>query len=131
MADNAFSRSCRLLTASDYKTVFDKSQLKVSNRSFLVLATINNLPTPRMGLVIAKKNVGKAVHRNRIKRLIRQSFRTQKSTLDNLDLVVLARKDADKLENQAITDQLNQLWQDLAKKLTRMPSVANNQSTNS
>lgn len=125
MADNAFSQSCRLLTASDYKTVFDKSQLKVSNRYFLVLATINNLPTPRMGLVIAKKNVGKAVQRNRIKRLIRQSFRTQKSTLDNLDLVVLARKDADKLENQAIADQLTQLWQDLAKKLTRVPSLAN------
>jgi ribonuclease P protein component len=124
VADNAFSRSCRLLTASDYKTVFDKSQLKVSNRYFLVLATNNSLPTPRVGLVIAKKNVGKAVHRNRIKRLIRQSFRTQKSTLNNLDLVVLARKDADKLENQAIVDQLNQLWQDLAKKQARVSSTA-------
>jgi ribonuclease P protein component len=89
-----------------------------------VLATINSLPTPRVGLVIAKKNVGKAVQRNRIKRLIRQSFRTQKPTLNNLDLVVLARKDADKLENQAIVDQLNQLWQDLAKKLTRVSSTA-------
>ncbi|MFT6094190.1 MAG: ribonuclease P protein component [Pseudohongiellaceae bacterium] len=77
-----------------------------------------------MGLVIAKKNVGKAVQRNRIKRLIRQSFRTLKPTLNNLDLVVLARKDADKLENQAIVDQLNQLWQDLAKKLTRVSSTA-------
>jgi ribonuclease P protein component len=77
-----------------------------------------------VGLVIAKKNVGKAVQRNRIKRLIRQSFRTQKPTLNNLDLVVLARKDADKLENQAIVDQLNQLWQDLAKKLTRVSSTA-------
>jgi ribonuclease P protein component len=76
-------------------------------------------------LVIAKKNVGKAVHRNRIKRLIRQSFRTQKSTLDKLDLVVLARKDADKLENQAIAIQLAQLWQDLAKKLARIPSSVN------
>lgn len=124
MADNAFSQSCRLLTASDYKNVFDKSQLKVSSRYFLVLATTNSLPTPRVGLVIAKKNVGKAVHRNRIKRLIRQSFRTQKSTLNNLDLVVLARKDADKLENQAVVDQLSQLWQDLAKKLDRMSSTA-------
>jgi ribonuclease P protein component len=77
-----------------------------------------------VGLVIAKKNVGKAVQRNRIKRLIRQSFRTLKPTLNNLDLVVLARKDADKLENQAIVDQLNQLWQDLAKKLTRVSSTA-------
>jgi ribonuclease P protein component len=125
VADTAFSQSCRLLTASDYKNVFDKSQLKVSNRYFLVLATTNSLPTPRIGLVIAKKNVGKAVHRNRIKRLIRQSFRTQKSTLDKLDLVVLARKDADKLENQAIAIQLTQLWQDLARKLARVPSSVN------
>jgi|TARA_B110000971_G_scaffold179107_1_gene185292 ribonuclease P protein component len=90
-----------------------------------VLATTNGLPTPRIGLVIAKKNVSKAVHRNRIKRLIRQSFRTQKSTLDKLDLVVLARKDADKLENQAIAIQLTQLWKDLAKKLAHVPSSVN------
>ncbi|MFK7863401.1 MAG: ribonuclease P protein component [Pseudohongiellaceae bacterium] len=120
MADNGFKRSCRLLNASDYKNVFDKSQLKVSNKSFLVLACVNNQQEPRLGLVVAKKNVNKAVHRNRIKRNIRQSFRCNKDVLRNLDLVVLARKDADKLDGCAAAIQLDQLWKDLARKLTRL-----------
>lgn len=125
MADNVFPRSCRLISASDYKNVFDKSQLKVSNRAFLVLACTNNSQEPRLGLVIAKKNVNKAVQRNRLKRLIRASFRTQKGLLENLDLVVLARKDADKLEGRAVALQLTQLWQDLAKKISRLPPLTN------
>lgn len=125
MADNVFPRSCRLISASDYKHVFDNSQLKVSNKSFLVLACTNSLHRPRLGLVVAKKNVNKAVARNRLKRLIRVSFRTQKGVLENLDLVVLARKDADKLEGRAIALQLTQLWQDLARKLSRLPPIVN------
>lgn len=125
MADNDFKRSCRLLNASDYKNVFDNSQLKVSNKSFLVLACINTLQEPRVGLVISKKNVNKAVQRNRLKRHIRQSFRCNKHLLRNLDLVVLARKDADKLEGSAVVIQLSQLWQDLVRKRTRLATPVN------
>lgn len=126
MAHSSFPRTCRLLTAQDYKSVFDSSEFKVSSRYFLVLATISTLSTARLGLIIAKKNVAKAVQRNRLKRQIRQSFRTSKASLNNLDLVVLARKDADKLENSAAAEQLNKLLSDLSVKLIRKQNAAQN-----
>ena len=117
MADSSFSKTSRLLTAADFKAVFIKAQLKVSCRYFLMLAIKNNSSKPRLGLVIAKKNVPKAVHRNRIKRLMRESFRLNPGLVERLDLVVLARKDADKLDNSLIRAKLEKLITDISNKL--------------
>lgn len=117
IADSSFSKNSRLLNAADYKAVFANSQFKVSCRQFLILATLNSGPKPRLGLVIAKKNVPKAVQRNRIKRQIRESFRHNSELLNNLDLVVLARKDADKLDNQVLSQKIRDLLKDLNSKL--------------
>jgi ribonuclease P protein component len=117
VADSSFSKTSRLLTAADFKAVFTKAQLKVSCRYFLMLAIKNNSSKPRLGLVIAKKNVPKAVHRNRIKRLMRESFRLNPGLVERLDLVVLARKDADKLDNSLIRAKLEKLITDISNKL--------------
>jgi len=82
-----------------------------------MLAIKNNSSKPRLGLVIAKKNVPKAVHRNRIKRLMRESFRLNPGLVERLDLVVLARKDADKLDNSLIRAKLEKLITDISNKL--------------
>ena len=116
MADHGFARASRLLNASDYSTVFNNTQFKVSCRYFLVLAKRNENPNSRLGLVVAKKNISTAVQRNRIKRLIRNSFRQQPISRAGLDLVVLVRKGADNLPNQKITSALTHLWQDALAK---------------
>jgi ribonuclease P protein component len=119
LTDNTFPRSCRLLTAADYKAVFDGAELKVSSKYFLILARVTTPHSARVGLIIAKKNVKKAVQRNRLKRQIRQAFRVNKDLLEHLDLVVLAKKDADKLSNPAVASQLTHLWNDMSAKLAR------------
>ncbi|MBL4580416.1 MAG: ribonuclease P protein component [Gammaproteobacteria bacterium] len=119
MAELGFPKTSRLLNAADYKAVFSNAQFKVSCRHFLVLANCNSGSNARMGLVIAKKNVALAVQRNRIKRQLRDTFRHNKKLLDKLDLVVLARKDADKLDNKELIDTINSLWQDLHSKIKR------------
>jgi len=111
-----FPKNNRLLNAADYKTVFDNARFKVSCQEILVLAVANTQPFPRLGLVIAKKNVAKAVQRNRLKRLLRNSFRLNNEQLSGLDIVVLIRKNADTLDNQQITDKIQQLWCDLKAK---------------
>jgi len=73
-------------------------------------------------VVIAKKNVAKAVQRNRIKRHIRECFRQQK-ILPGLDIVVLARKDADTLDNQNLRRSLTALLSDLSTKLTKLQKL--------
>jgi len=48
---------------------------------------------PRLGLVIAKRFLPLAVQRNRVKRLIREGFRSASSELPAVDIIVrLARK---------------------------------------
>ena len=115
MADYSFPKQNRLLNAADYKAVFSNAQFKVSCRYFLILAIKNNWMHSRLGLVIAKKNVAKAVHRNRVKRIVREFFRHHSAQDPGLDLVVLTRKDVDTLQNSQISARLATLWADLNK----------------
>ena len=118
MSGFGYSKRSRLLNAEDYTAVFNRNQIKVANRYFLILALQRSDNDPRLGTVVAKKNIATAVQRNRIKRLIRESFRHQQSSLQNLDLVVLVRKGTDKLANAEISNSLKHLWQDLDKKVS-------------
>jgi ribonuclease P protein component len=88
----SFQRELRLLNAKDFSRVFDQA-FKVHNQAFTLLARKNDLHHPRLGLVIAKKNLKFAHQRNRIKRLLREGFRLQQASLDSYDLVILTRRD--------------------------------------
>ena len=79
----------------------------------------------RLGLVVSKKNISKAVERNRVKRVIRESFRKNKSQIPNLDVVVLIRKGIDVLPNAVISSKMNSLWNDLCAKSAEQPNRAN------
>ena len=116
MLNSSFNKSLRLLDANAYKTVFDDAQLKVSKQQVLYLARNNGTTTPRLGVVIAKKNVRLATQRNRIKRILRESFRLQQHCLGGIDTVVLARGGLDRLDNAALHALFNQLWQQLYQK---------------
>lgn len=117
--DHGFDKSLRLLNAGDYQAVFDQSRLKVSTAELLFLAHSNGLDHPRLGLVIAKKNVRLAVQRNRIKRIVRETFRMQQEHLTGIDVIVLARRGADKLDNQTLHSTCKQLWQQLEKRAAK------------
>lgn len=54
----------------------------------------NGLPLTRLGLAITIRGIG-AVHRNRVKRVLREIFRLRRADLPTgLDLVVVARDPA-------------------------------------
>ncbi|WP_221774916.1 ribonuclease P protein component, partial [Citrobacter braakii] len=71
--------------------VFDSPTGKVPVKNLLILARENGLDHPRLGLVIGKKSVKLAVQRNRLKRLMRDSFRLNQKMLAGLDIVIVAR----------------------------------------
>lgn len=112
----SFGKSSRLLDAKAYKSVFDDATYKISQREILVLARPNDKATPRLGLVIAKKNAKHASQRNRIKRIARESFRLQQDQMHGVDAVVLARRGLDKLDNIALHRVFDRLWQQLRYK---------------
>lgn len=61
-------------------------------------------------MAIARKKVRRAVDRNRIKRIVRESFRHRRQQLHGLDVVVLARPDAATASNADLSKALDGLW---------------------
>ncbi|TAN52911.1 MAG: ribonuclease P protein component [Methylococcaceae bacterium] len=109
MRQHRFTRSDRLLNARDYSNVFANAS-RASNRYFTILRRSNGLAHPRLGLVVAKKNIKKAVQRNRVKRAIRESFRLNKPALPKQDFVVLVKASA----ADADSKMLRIAWEKLA-----------------
>ncbi|PKM29827.1 MAG: ribonuclease P protein component [Gammaproteobacteria bacterium HGW-Gammaproteobacteria-11] len=119
--DTGYGRECRLLTPSQFKTVFDGATRKASGPLVLLLARPNSTDQPRLGLVIAKKSVRHAVDRNKIKRIARESFRLNKQLLTDLDIVVLARKGLGDLDSAALHELFAGMWRRLAKATDKPP----------
>jgi ribonuclease P protein component len=65
---------------------------------------------------VGKKNVATAIGRNRVKRAVREVFRTTALPVA-VDIVFLARKDADKLSSFEMTTLLQQSWARLSARL--------------
>jgi ribonuclease P protein component len=81
-----------------------------------VLARINGLEHARLGLAVSKKKLKRAVDRNRLKRVIRESFRSHQTMLTGLDLVVVNRG-ADMSDNNGYyLASLSLHWQRLTKR---------------
>jgi ribonuclease P protein component len=78
-----------------------------------VLATPNSRNKPRLGLVISRKAAGSAVARNRIKRLVRESFRHWQTQLGSLDVVVIGRAGIAKQANRDLAQSLEKIWKRL------------------
>ena len=109
-----YPRDRRLLTAAQYQRVFKHCQYKASDRWITVLAVANGLECARLGTVVSIKAAGNAVRRNRIKRLIRESFRLQQELLAGHDLVVLVRPGISARSNPQINRTLDSHWRTIA-----------------
>ena len=110
-----FSREKRLLTPRHFKAVFDSPSGKVPGKSLLLLARENGLDHPRLGLVIGKKAVKLSVQRNRLKRLMRDSFRRNQEILAGWDIVIVARKGLGDIENPELHQHFGKIWKRLAR----------------
>ena len=115
------NRDLKLLNAENYKFVFSDSQ-RFGNRCLTVLARTNNLDHPRLGLAISKKCAKRAVDRNRIKRLFRESFRLNQHRLPNVDIVAMCKPSILSLDNAEMQRQIETQWRFMRKKF---PALSN------
>ncbi len=72
---------------------------------------------PRLGLVVTKR-LGKAVQRNRVKRLLREFFRRHRTQLPAVDLVIMAKKGAAALGYHQVEEELGRLLLARARNIT-------------
>lgn len=111
-----FPREARLLNSKQYQSVFDRVDHKVSNKNLLLLSSINGLIISRLGLIISKKKLKRAVDRNRVKRIARESFRFKQSHMIGLDILVLSRNDLASLSNRELRNMFDHLWLKIIQK---------------
>lgn len=116
-----FTPALRFHRPGEFQAVFDGAAFKVGEAGFLLLAKPNALPHPRLGLVVAKKKIRLAVNRNRIKRIVRDSFRLHQHDLPSLDIIFLVRQDLSTVANDEFHKQLLNAWKRLQRK-ARPPS---------
>lgn len=77
----------RLVNKADFDRVFADNQ-RARTDYVMVMARPNQAGFPRLGMVIAKRLLARAVDRNRVKRCVRESFRQALPTLPACDFVV-------------------------------------------
>ncbi len=113
MGNTKYPRELRLLTPTHFENVF-KNAIPAVSPSITLLGRQNNLKHPRLGVTVSKKNVRFAHERNRLKRIIRESFRLNQNELPHIDIVVVVKSGLNKQSNQQIFKLLEKQW----KKLT-------------
>jgi ribonuclease P protein component len=123
VGEYSFDKSLRLLDSKYYQAIFDNVRYKVSSRQVLFLAIPNQQTKPRLGLIIAKKNIKLANQRNRIKRIMRESYRLNQHNIAGLDIIVLARRDLDQQDNKSLHQTFNALWLQLQRQTLKKNSA--------
>ncbi|WP_447530480.1 ribonuclease P protein component [Vreelandella sp. TE19] len=121
MSHQGYPRGLRLLNAGDFSYVFEQADLKVHGKGMMALARFNTRGHPRVGLVVSKKNVKRAVDRNRFKRLVRESVRLRQHRLPSVDIVILAKRGVQDIDNETLYRQLHGMWKRLQRDALAAP----------
>ena len=76
LQDNSFPKILRIRKKKDFQEIYAKGK-RYYTQNFIIYVKENGLSYPRLGITVTRK-YGKAVRRNRMKRLIREFFRHNK-----------------------------------------------------
>jgi ribonuclease P protein component len=90
VGEGKFGRERRLKGAKAFARVFG-ARRSAANDLIVIYAIRNGLPWTRLGLTVGRKH-GNAVRRNRLKRLLREAFRSESGLLPaGFDLVCVPK----------------------------------------
>lgn len=103
-----FSKAQRVTRKSEYDAILAQGE-KAVTRHFVCYWTRQHGQGCKLGLIVSRK-VGKAVVRNRVKRYLREFFRTHRHRmLDDCQLVIIARPACAALEFEQCAAAVRQL----------------------
>lgn len=104
----------RITKSKEYQKIY-REGIKLQNQNYCVYILINHLNTKkwRLGITVSKK-INKAHDRNRVKRLIREWFRSfiknkKEDLYPGMDVVVIAKPESVKLNFWEVKKNLDDL----------------------
>ncbi len=126
----AYPRSYRITRPSEFQRVFERGlHRRINLTGLLIRVRESSSDHARLGFALSKRSLKRAVDRNRIKRLVRESFRLHYLQLPAVDFVVLSQPEVAALDNTAILRQLDLLWQQAIRLYPKLsPSAAPSQA---
>ena len=116
-------REARLRRPAEFAALRTSSG-RLGGRCFLLRYAPNAFGHARLGLAISKRVSKRAVERNRIKRLVRESFRHVRWQLPAVEVLVMAREQAAGVDGPQLLTQLDELWKKLLATHTRQVLAA-------
>ncbi|UCG06137.1 MAG: ribonuclease P protein component [Desulfobacterales bacterium] len=112
----SFTKADRLLKRNEFIQL-SKVGRKLQNDHFIAVYAPGRLDRCRLGVTVTKK-VGRAVERNRIKRLIREYFRLNRHLiLGKWDINVIAKKEAADLSSKEIFGSLQNIFERISRRV--------------
>ncbi|SRR5579883_1642438 len=103
----------RLRRKSDFDAAYARGR-RLGDGFFAVTVCANQTGQPRLGMAVAVRVAGNSVGRNRIRRIVRESFRLHRHGLPPVDLVVGARPKAALASRAELHASLQALWKKIA-----------------
>lgn len=110
----AFPPEVRLRKAAQYRRVLGEGR-RFGGAALLLRHTVNDVGHPRLGLIVAKRHLSRAVDRNRVKRIVRESFRARRMDLPAVDVVISAQRGSRERSAAQLREELDTLWRRLAR----------------
>lgn len=108
-----FGAELRLRSKLQFDAIYASGR-RLDDRFFGLRIKANGTGHPRVGLAVAVKTAGNAVARNRLRRLVRESFRLAQHALPAVDIVVAAKFPAREAPATTLRASLATLWQRVA-----------------
>lgn len=98
----------RVRKNSHFRYIYNRGK-SISNASLVMYTKRNNKPINRIGISVSKK-IGKAVVRNRVKRLIKESYRNNSNKFNKgYDIIFIARVGTSNLKYKDIEKSIYNL----------------------
>jgi ribonuclease P protein component len=107
-------RALRLRRPSEFQLGYAQGR-RFGNELFSATVRANAEAHPRLGQSVAVRIAGTAVNRNRLRRLVRESFRLRQHELPAVDIIVGVRAAARTTDNPALRAALDRLWNKIAQ----------------
>lgn len=116
-------RTARLRSAADFSAL-RRARGRAGNPRFQLRYDNTGQTSARLGQAVSRRVSKRAVERNRIKRLVRESFRHARADLPCVDILVIARPAAAGVASPELLAELRQLFKRVRPlKVVAMPGT--------